>query len=70
MGDSQKKRVAEEEISAMKTGLGIRLLPASKEDTESAKHVKFSSKFNKNRDEKRALIKSSMSIFSGASSSN
>ncbi|KAI3699141.1 hypothetical protein L2E82_43206 [Cichorium intybus] len=66
---SQKKRVAEEETSARKMGLGIRLLPASKEDTEAAKRVKFSSKFNKNRDEKRALIKS-MSIFSGASSSN
>ncbi|KAJ9560510.1 LOW QUALITY PROTEIN: hypothetical protein OSB04_005670, partial [Centaurea solstitialis] len=66
---SQKKRVAEEEVAARKMGLGIRLLPASEEDTAAAKRVKFSSKFNKNRDEKRALIKSA-SIFSGSSSSS
>lgn len=66
---SQKKRVAEEEVAARKMGLGIRLLPASEEDTAAAKRAKFSSKFNKNRDEKRALIKST-SIFSGCSSSS
>ncbi|KVH96311.1 coiled-coil domain-containing protein 130-like [Cynara cardunculus var. scolymus] len=66
---SQKKRVAEEEVTARKMGLGIRLLPASEEDTAAAKRVKFSSKFNKNRDEKRALIKST-SIFSGSSPSS
>lgn len=66
---SQKKRVAEEETSARKMGLGIRLLPPSEQDIAAAKRVKFSSNFNKNRDEKRALIKS-MSIFPGASSSN
>ncbi|CAI9276111.1 unnamed protein product [Lactuca saligna] len=66
---SQKKRVAEEETSARKMGLGIRLLPPSEQDIAAAKRVKFSSNFNKNRDEKRALIKSS-SIFSGVYSSN
>ncbi|KAI3729535.1 hypothetical protein L6452_18196 [Arctium lappa] len=66
---SQKKRVAEEEVAARKMGLGIRLLPASEEDTAAAKRVKFSSKFNKNRDEKRALIKAT-SIFSGSCSSS
>ncbi|KAI3709234.1 hypothetical protein L2E82_38993 [Cichorium intybus] len=54
---SQKKRVAEEETCARKMGLGIRLLPASKEDAEAAKCVKISSKFKKNRDEKWALMK-------------
>ncbi|KAM0058537.1 putative saf4/Yju2 protein [Helianthus debilis subsp. tardiflorus] len=66
---SQKKRVAEEEVAARKMGLGIRLLPASEEDTAAAKRVKFSSNFSKNWDEKRALIKS-MSIFSDSSCSN
>lgn len=65
----QKKRVAEEEVAARKKGLGIRLLPASEEDIKASKRVKFSSNFNKNRDEKRALIKS-MSIFSESSSSS
>ncbi|XP_071693814.1 uncharacterized protein [Rutidosis leptorrhynchoides] len=65
----QKKRVAEEEVSARKMGLGIRLLPASAEDTAAAKRVKFSSKFDKNRNEKRALIKST-SIFSDSYSSS
>ncbi|KAI3811905.1 hypothetical protein L1987_16601 [Smallanthus sonchifolius] len=65
----QKKRVAEEEVAARKMGLGIRLLPASEEDMAAAKRVKFSSNFNKNRDERRALIKS-MSIFSDSSCSN
>lgn len=66
---SQKKRVAEEETSARKMGLGIRLLPPSEQDIAAAKRIKFSSNFNKNRDEKRAMIKST-SIFSGAYSSN
>ncbi|MFS8032687.1 putative saf4/Yju2 protein [Helianthus anomalus] len=67
---SQKKRVAEEEVAARKMGLGIRLLPASEEDTAAAaKCVKFSSNFSKNRDEKRALIKS-MSIFSDSACLN
>ncbi|PWA51552.1 CWC16 protein [Artemisia annua] len=65
----QKKRVAEEEVTARKMGLGVRLLPASKEDLAAAKRVKFSSKFNKNRDDKRALIKSA-SIFSDSSYSS
>lgn len=65
----QKKRVAEEEVAARKMGLGIRLLPASEEDIRASKRVKFSSNFNKNRDEKRAMIKS-MSIFSESSSSS
>ncbi|KAM0061093.1 putative saf4/Yju2 protein [Helianthus debilis subsp. tardiflorus] len=42
---NQKKRVAEEELAARKMGLGIRLLPASEEDTAAAKCVKFSSNF-------------------------
>lgn len=66
---SQKKRVADEEVAARKMGLGIRLLPASEEDTSAAKRVKFSSKFNKNRDDKRALIKST-SIFSESTPSS
>ncbi|KAF5764061.1 putative saf4/Yju2 protein [Helianthus annuus] len=66
---SQKKRVAEEEVAARKMGLGIRLLPETKEDVAAAKRVKFSSNFNKNRDEKRALIKSA-SIFSDSSASS
>ncbi|PWA54789.1 CWC16 protein [Artemisia annua] len=57
----QKKRVAKEKVTARKMGLGVRLLPTSKEDFASAKRVKFSSKFNKNRDDKRALIKSHLS---------
>ncbi|XP_015895754.1 uncharacterized protein LOC107429557 [Ziziphus jujuba] len=68
----QKKRVAEEESASKKMGLGIRLLPAAKEDTAAAAHVKFSSKFEKNRKNKRALIQAS-SIFprqSGSSTSN
>nr|XP_043606408.1 coiled-coil domain-containing protein 130-like [Erigeron canadensis] len=64
----QKRRVAEEEVTARKMGLGIRLLPASEEDMMAAKRVKFSSKFTKNRDEKRAIIKST-SIFAESSAS-
>ncbi|XP_065880202.1 uncharacterized protein [Euphorbia lathyris] len=53
---SQKKRVAEEEASSRKLGLSIRLLPTSKEDAASAADVKFSSKFDRNLKNKRALI--------------
>lgn len=62
----QKKRVAEEEASSRKMGLGIRLLPTAEEDAATAAHVKFSSKFDKNRKDKRALINAA-SIFSGSS---
>lgn len=53
-------------------GLGIRLLPTTKEDSAAAANVKFSSKFDKNRKDKRALIHAT-SIFPesyGASFSN
>jgi coiled-coil domain-containing protein 130 len=43
-------------------GLGVRLLPPSIEDTATAAAIKFSSKFEKNRRDKRAAIKAS-SIF-------
>ncbi|KAJ0038305.1 coiled-coil domain-containing protein 130-like [Pistacia vera] len=69
---SQKKRVAEEEASSRKLGLGLRLLPKSEEDAAVAANVRFSSKFEKNRKDKRALIKAA-SIFpepSGSSMSN
>ncbi|XP_044488086.1 coiled-coil domain-containing protein 130-like [Mangifera indica] len=69
---SQKRRVAEEEVSSRKLGLGLRLLPKSEEDTAAAANVRFSSKFEKNRKDKRALIKAA-SIFpesSGSSTSN
>ncbi|KAJ6987951.1 hypothetical protein NC653_021020 [Populus alba x Populus x berolinensis] len=66
---SHKKRVAEEESTSRKMGLGIRLLPATEEDAVSAAHVKFSSKFDKNRKDKRALI-SAASIFPGSSGSS
>ncbi|KAA3460731.1 coiled-coil domain-containing protein 130-like protein [Gossypium australe] len=69
---SQKKRVFEEESASRKMGLSIRLLPASEEDGATAAGVKFSSKFERNRKDKRALIKAA-SIFpgsSGLSSSN
>lgn len=42
--------------------MGIRLLPKSEEDIAAASNVKFKSKFEKNRKDKRALIHSS-SIF-------
>jgi len=64
---SQKKRVAEEENASKKRGLGIRLLPATEEDFAKAKRVKFPTKFDKNRKDKRALINAE-SIFSGVSS--
>ncbi|KAF2318124.1 hypothetical protein GH714_041476 [Hevea brasiliensis] len=59
---SQKKRVAEEEFASSKMGLGIRLLPTTKEDACIAAHVKFSSRFEKNRKDKRASINAA-SIF-------
>lgn len=65
---SQKKRVAEEEAASRKRGLGMRLLPATQEDAATAAKVKFSTKFDKNRRDKRALIKAA-SIFSEASAS-
>ncbi|KAK1269632.1 hypothetical protein QJS04_geneDACA018515 [Acorus gramineus] len=66
---SQKKRVAQEAESAKKMGLGIRLLPASAEDTATAARIKFSSKFEKNRKDKRAAIKAA-SIFPDSSLSS
>ncbi|OVA06757.1 CWC16 protein [Macleaya cordata] len=65
----QKKRVAEEEVASTKIGLGIRLLPRSEEDISVAKCVKFSSKFEKNKRDKRALIKAA-SIFPDSSGSS
>lgn len=69
LSQSQKKRVAEEEITSRKRGLGIRLLPAAEQDAANAKKVMFPSKFDKNRKEKRALINAT-SIFPGLSSSS
>ncbi|KAI4313977.1 hypothetical protein L6164_026920 [Bauhinia variegata] len=66
---AQKKRVAEEETASRKNGLGIRLLPATEQDTAIAAKVKFSSKFEKNRNDKRALIHAE-SIFPGLSGSD
>ncbi|GMH01852.1 hypothetical protein Nepgr_003691 [Nepenthes gracilis] len=63
---NQKKRVAQEENGSRKRGLGIRLLPASEDDNSAAARVKFSSKFETNRKEKRALITTG-SIFRGSS---
>ncbi|AQK46431.1 Nuclear protein-like [Zea mays] len=65
---SQKKRVAEEKKSARKIGLGVRLLPPSAEDATAAASVKFASKFEKSRRDKRAAIKAA-SIFPESSSS-
>ncbi|KAL6573662.1 hypothetical protein OROHE_002121 [Orobanche hederae] len=61
----QKKRVAQEESQSRKSGLGIRLLPVSEEDTAAASRIKFANKFEKNRKDKRALIHAT-SIFSGS----
>lgn len=66
---NQRKRVADEEAASRKRGLGIRLLPPAEEDVASAAHVRFSSKFDRNRKDKRALINST-SIFSGSSGSS
>ena len=52
----------EEEVASKRLGLGIRLLPASSEDSASASKVKFSSKFERNRKDKRAAINAA-SIF-------
>ncbi|KAK7309995.1 hypothetical protein RJT34_07175 [Clitoria ternatea] len=65
----QKKRVAEEEAASRKMGLGIRLLPAAEQDAAAAKQVKFATKFDKSRKDKRALINAA-SIFPGLSSSS
>lgn len=65
----QKRKVAEEEESSRKMGLGIRLLPSSQEDVAGAALVHFVTKFERNRQDKRAAIKSS-SIFSGSSVSS
>eukprot|EP00268_Persea_americana_P026392 TRINITY_DN2580_c0_g1_i1.p1 TRINITY_DN2580_c0_g1~~TRINITY_DN2580_c0_g1_i1.p1 ORF type:complete len:312 (+),score=70.55 TRINITY_DN2580_c0_g1_i1:137-1072(+) len=59
---NQNKRVTEEEVASKRLGLGIRLLPASSEDSASASKVKFSSKFERNRKDKRAAINAA-SIF-------
>ncbi|KAA8532747.1 hypothetical protein F0562_032780 [Nyssa sinensis] len=66
---NQKKRVAEEEVASRKIGLGVRLLPASEEDATTAARVRFSSNFERNRKEKRALIKAA-AIFPGSSGSS
>lgn len=66
---TQKKRVAEEETASRKLGLNVRLLPKSEEDSATAARVKFSSKFNKNQKDKRALINAA-SIFPVTSSSS
>jgi coiled-coil domain-containing protein 130 len=62
----QKKRVAEETAEARRKGLGLRLLPASKEDAEAAVRVRFGpsngSAFDENRKKRRAAIRAS-SIF-------
>lgn len=63
---SQKKRVAEEEAASRKMGLGIRLLPVAEEDVTAASRVKFASRFDKSRKDKRALINGA-SIFPGSS---
>lgn len=65
---TQKRKVAEEEETSKKMGLGIRLLPPSKEDAASAAAVRFAPKFDKNSKDKRAAIKAS-SIFSESSTS-
>jgi coiled-coil domain-containing protein 130 len=62
----EKKRVAEETAEARRKGLGLRLLPASKEDAEAAARVRFGSSngsgFDENRKKRRAAIRAS-SIF-------
>lgn len=47
----------------------MRLLPSTEQDAAAAAKVKFSSKFDRNRKDKRALINAG-SIFSGASGSS
>lgn len=65
----QKRKVAQEEEICKKLGLGIRLLPPSQEDAKGASSVRFSSKFERSRKDKRAAIKAS-SIFSESSNSS
>ncbi|RWV84195.1 hypothetical protein GW17_00054111, partial [Ensete ventricosum] len=62
---SQKRKVAEEEEVSRRMGLGIRLLPPTQEDAASAAGIRFASKFERNRKDKRAAIKAS-SIFPGS----
>lgn len=64
---SQKKRVAAEEVEARKMGLAIRLLPPSREDGVQAASVKFANKFGLNQRSKRAAIQAD-SIFSSEAS--
>ncbi|KAI5054703.1 hypothetical protein GOP47_0029848 [Adiantum capillus-veneris] len=59
----QKERVKAETDHSKKLGLGIRLLPPSKEDAEEASRTKFPHKFEANQKQKRAAIIAS-SIFS------
>lgn len=63
---AQKQRVAGEAEYSKKLGLGIRLLPPTKEDAEEASNTKFAPKFEFNRRQKRAAIKAS-SIFPNSS---
>ncbi|KAG9449552.1 hypothetical protein H6P81_009517 [Aristolochia fimbriata] len=65
----QKKRVIEEETAARKKGLDFRLLPASEEDSAVATRVKFATRFEKNKRDKRAAIHAA-SIFSEAPASS
>lgn len=69
ISQSQKKRVAEEEAASRKKGLAMRLLPAAEQDAAIASKVKFSSKFDKNKRNKRAMINAA-SIFPGISGSS
>lgn len=64
-----KRRIVEEENVARKMGLGIRLLPPSQDDAATAASVRFSSKFERSRRDKRAAIKAS-SIFDQPSSAS
>ncbi|CAA7402022.1 unnamed protein product [Spirodela intermedia] len=65
----QKKRVAQEEDASTRLGLGIRLLPRSEEDSSASARVKFPPKFERNRKDRRAAIRSS-SIFGAPSKSS
>ncbi|URE21920.1 coiled-coil domain-containing protein [Musa troglodytarum] len=63
---NQKRRVEEEERVSRRMGLGIRLLPPSEEDAAVTATVRFASKFDRNRKNKRAAIMAS-SIFPDSS---
>nr|XP_009409091.1 PREDICTED: coiled-coil domain-containing protein 130-like [Musa acuminata subsp. malaccensis] len=65
---NQKRRVEEEEGVSRRMGLGIRLLPPSEEDAAVTAAVRFASKFDRNRKNKRAAIMAS-SIFPDSSAS-